>query len=146
MSIWKASQPLLTSSHCKARNRPRLPASNSVSLLVSSTALKPKWAGGAGGAAGTEIIKAWGASWVYILDEASNQTLIPTPVLDICNTQNVDGTVFLGEREEGATPFGAPTGLFYPSDIRRWHGGAKCQRGLTPMTFFPVIKGKTLGW
>lgn len=75
---------------------------------------------------------------MYILDEASNPTLIPKPMLDICNTQKVDSTVFLGVLEEGETPFGAPTGLFYPSDIRRWHGGPKCQRELHPMTFFLV--------
>lgn len=79
---------------------------------------------------------------MYILDEASNQTLIPTPVLDICNTQNVDGTVFLGEREEGATPFGAPTGLFYPSDIRRWHRGRKMSKGTHSRDLFSSNKGK----
>lgn len=56
---------------------------------------------------------------MYIWDEASNPTLIPKPMLDICNTQKVDSTVFLGVLEERETPFGAPTGLFYPSDIRK---------------------------
>lgn len=81
---------------------------------------------------------------MYILDEASNPTLIPIPPLDICDTQKVDSAVFLGEREAGETPFGAPTGLFYPSDIRRWHRGAKMSKGTHPHYLFSSIKGKTL--
>lgn len=79
---------------------------------------------------------------MYIPDEAANPILVPIPVLDICDTQGVDSTVFLGEHKEGETPFGAPIKLFYPSDIRRWHrdigggGWAKCQRELPPPAFF----------
>lgn len=46
---------------------------------------------------------------MHSLDGAANPALIPA--LDICNTKKVDSTVFLGEREEGETTFGAATGL-----------------------------------
>lgn len=82
--------------------------------------LKQKRAGGAGGAARTEIIKC--EELVECIFWMKNQIqhlfqylcwMFVTPV--------PDSTVFLEDSEEQGTPSGAPTGLFYPSDLRRWH-------------------------
>lgn len=120
MSLWHMSQPFFPCSPCKACTHPRLPALSSVSLLRSRAMLKQKWAGGAGGAACTEIIKCeelvewilWMKNWIQRLFQYLSWMFITPKSLIV---------VFSEDCKEQGTLSVALTGLFYPLDIRRWH-------------------------